>query len=79
MERANVLGINPFDILLKFAAGDYEGLGYDQNCISPDLRMSAASQAAKYLYPQLKAIDMKVESDVDRPLEDLSDEELDKL
>lgn len=69
---AEKLGINPFEILLRFAAGDWEGLGYDSPTITqvaahgqvievpviePDTRRKAASDAAPYLHPKLKNIE----------------------
>lgn len=72
-EMADELGCNPFRILLMFANDDWEGLGYPEptttkvtkdgttveiDRISPDLRAHAAKEAAKYLYPQRKAVEM---------------------
>ena len=69
---AEKLGINPLEILLRFAAGDWEGLGYDQPfltevtangmavevpVIEPDTRRKAAADCAPYLFPRLKNIE----------------------
>lgn len=67
-EKAEAMGIDPREILLKFAAGDWNGLGYDSKTkingmgieepiISPELREKAAEAATKYIDPQLKAIE----------------------
>lgn len=73
LDKAKAYGCDPFDVLLKFAAGDWEGLGYDNECyqaekpdgsiklgytITPDMRLRASSEASKYLYPQRKAIEL---------------------
>ena len=51
------LNIEPFEVLLLFAAGDNEGLNLPPNTISPGMRLKAASEACKYLYPQLRSVD----------------------
>lgn len=69
-DLADQLGVDPFQILLHFAAGDYEALGYvrpdafdDPNDLSksvnitPEVRLKAASEAASYLYPKRKALE----------------------
>lgn len=70
-DLAEQLGVNPFQILLHFAAGDWQALGYPdatvtkvtqngvftEDRISPELRSSSAREACKYLYPQLKAVE----------------------
>jgi len=75
---ADRLGIDPFEILLKFAAGDWKGLGYKsptttritekgsvitEDIISPELKSTSAGKAIEFLYPKRKAIDHQVESD----------------
>lgn len=72
-QKAKELGIDPFEILLRFAAGDWEGLGYDNECyisenaggstkigytIPPELRSKAAAEASQYLYPKKKALEI---------------------
>lgn len=66
------LGIDPFIILLHFAANNWEVLGYkseygvkysvsgdpyDVPTIEPELRVSAAKEACKYIIPQLKSVE----------------------
>lgn len=75
-EKTIVLDVNPFEILLLFAKGDWESLGYqsatkvlysksgdpyEMDIITPDHRLKAASEAAQYLYPKLKAISGEIE------------------
>lgn len=62
---------DPFEVLLMFAKGDYQGLGYEKErtvsvsefgevrelTISPELRQKSAKDACKFLEPELKAID----------------------
>ena len=65
-ELANRLNIDPLEVLLKFASGDWKGLGYDNEVyhsesatgetklgyvITPNMRMNAADKACKFLYP----------------------------
>ena len=71
-QLADKLGVNPFEILCRFAVGDAKGLGYssdiilkhnqkgetiEQPLIAPELRVKAAAEAAQYLYPKRKAIE----------------------
>jgi hypothetical protein len=70
-DLADKLGVNPFEILLHFAKGNWEALGYEgptvtkvtqggvvvEDRISPELRSSSAREACKYLFPQLKAVE----------------------
>jgi hypothetical protein len=71
-EKAKELGCDPFEILCRFALGDWEGLGYksefiftptqkgevvEKPLIPPELRSKAAAEAAQYLYPKRKAIE----------------------
>ena len=71
-EKARELGCDPFEILCRFALGDWQGLGYDKgityqstnkgdlierHIIPPELRSKAAAEAAQYLYPKRKAIE----------------------
>lgn len=69
---ARETGCDPFKILCLFANGDWEALGYDSSVyikegkegsttigytITPEARVNAAKEAAKYLYSQKKAIE----------------------
>jgi len=71
-EIADRIGVNPFEVMCMFAAKDWKGLGYSSEYetkvtkdggtleverIGPDLRIHAAKEAAKYLYPQRKAVE----------------------
>lgn len=64
-ERAKELGVDPFEILLRFAAGDWKSLGYafaedpqsGKHTIDPSVRSKAASEACQYLYPKKKSIE----------------------
>lgn len=68
-ELARSMGIDPLEILLHFAAGNWESLGYkqghkltqfgEQDIISAETRMSAAREAVKYVYPALKSMEHK--------------------
>lgn len=74
MDKAAELGVNPFEILLLFAKGDYEALGYEKYqfkrfgenvveelTISPDLRAKCAEKACEYLYSKRKAIEIETD------------------
>lgn len=77
---AQRLDCNPFEILIHFAKGDYEALGYsqyqtktskdgttfDELTISPDARLKAAEKACEYLYPKRKAVEISTEDDEGR-------------
>lgn len=69
MEIAEKMAMDPLEVLMMFAAGDWEGLGYDNSVyhmerpdgsikmgyvISPELRMNAAKEAAQYIYAKKK-------------------------
>lgn len=80
---AERLGVNPFEVLCRFAGDDWEGLGIEpirksmpskpdevegQNDIflSPipmEVRMHAAKEACKYLYPQRKAVTLSTDEE----------------
>lgn len=77
-EKARELGVDPFEILLRFAAGDWEGLGYDAEIyhqekpdgsvrmgyvITPNMRLTAAGEACQYIYPKRKAVELKGNDD----------------
>lgn len=76
LEKAQKLNIDPLEILLCFAAGDWKSLGYEsektivrskdveneQYVIEPSTRMRAAAEACQYLYPKLKSIDNRISS-----------------
>lgn len=63
------VSIDPLEVLFKLAAGDWKGLGYDNECffhekpdgvvkmgytISIETRLVAAKEASQYLYPKKK-------------------------
>lgn len=76
---AERLRVNPFEVLCMFAGNDYKSLGYepekhtkmigDQELVtysSPipmDVRMHAAKEACKYLYPQRKAVTLSTDEE----------------
>lgn len=69
--KALELGIDPFEVLLLFAKGDWKALGYpsefdkkvsqgkeyQERVIDPSDRVNAAKEACKYIHPQLKAVE----------------------
>lgn len=91
-EKAAALGVDPFEILLLFAKGDWEALGYDEEfierhgkdftnyeyVIDPAVRAKCATEATQYLEPKRKAIELSGPNGGPIELrEALTDEELD--
>ncbi len=66
IEKAEELGVDPFEVLLMIAKGDCEGLGIKTGGISLSERLKAAAEAAQYLFPKLRGVehtgDLKVTS-----------------
>lgn len=72
-ERSRALGVDPFEIMLLFAKGDWRALKFPSEIretraidgrivkgteyITPAMRLSAATDACKYLYAQKKAVE----------------------
>lgn len=57
---AEKMGVDPFEILLHIANGNYIALGFKETeaCrLTLDHRLLAAKEAVKYLRPQLRAIE----------------------
>lgn len=67
------LGINPFEILLHYASGNWKELGFNEEyetrpsrgggsyqilTIDPAVRVKAAAHACEYLYPKRKSIEV---------------------
>ena len=69
---AEAKGCDPLEILIDIAKGDWASLGYESESIKKvnlgieykeavitlDNRMNAANEAAKYIYPQLKSMEL---------------------
>jgi len=68
---ADRLGIDPLEVLLRFAKGDWKGLGYDSEVyhletesgavkeafvITPNMRLTAAKEAVKYLHAAKQSV-----------------------
>lgn len=89
---ASQFKLDPFQILLMFANGDWQGLGYDSEVyvmenasgatkigytISPEMRLVAAKEAAQYLYSKKKS---EIElPEVEEPIDVYSIDEKKKL
>lgn len=76
IEKTSELGIDPFEILLRFAAEDWKGLGYDSRTttsftsagiefeefvIKPELRGKCAAEACQYIHAKRKAIEQTID------------------
>lgn len=57
-ELADLLGINPAEILLRFASGDAKALGLKS--IAVPVRAKAAADAAKYIHAQKHQSDLNI-------------------
>ena len=73
--KAEELGIDPFEILLLFAANKWQALGYespsktmhtaegneyDVPVISPELRVNAAKDATNYILAKKKSLEFEI-------------------
>lgn len=76
-ELAQQMGVDPLEILLLFASEDWEALGYEEAfevrylkdgsqrnmpVIPPQMRLDAAKEATKYIYPTQKAVEFTGEN-----------------
>lgn len=74
-QKAQELDVDPFEILLYFAKGDWKSLGYksatktmytntgepyEVEIITPEHRIKAAAESAQYLYPKRKAMEAQL-------------------
>lgn len=78
------VGCDPFEVLIKFAAGDWKGLNYpsetqtiegdgwqrEEYYITPQMRVHAAKEACTYLHPKRKAIEHS--NDPENPINGLN-------
>lgn len=84
-EIAERMGFCAIESLIHWARGDWKALGYESGTvtrsaesgetfevdrISPELRQKSVNDAAKYLYPTLKATEHSINNDVMKTVED---------
>jgi hypothetical protein len=81
-DKAAELGVDPFEILLLFAKGDWKALGYEEFqersspdgsmyrvlTIEPDTRARYAAKACEFLYPKRKALDVSIDDETKKGL-----------
>lgn len=82
---ADKVQVDPLEVIMRFAAGDWAGLGYKEEhyfyetnsgaikmefVITPEMRLSAAKDAATYLYARKKEADIEEEDAIDITPED---------
>lgn len=67
-ELADALGINPYEVLLRFASGDAPGLGLKK--VDAGLRAKAAAEATKYLHAQRRSLDIGAKEPIRVVIED---------
>ncbi len=73
MEKVAELGVDPFEILLHYASGNWKALGhpkptqtrytmtgepYEIPIITEDMRIQSAKEAAQYIHPKRKAVEV---------------------
>jgi hypothetical protein len=78
LDKARELNVDPFEILLHFAAGNHKALGMEEtritgmtasgnaiwtDSIPSEQRVKAAEAAAQYMLPKLKSVDVSVTDD----------------
>lgn len=64
-DKCKQLGVDPLDVLLMFAKGDWAALGYaSEDVISAELRQKSAADAAKYIHAQRKAVEHNIPPEV---------------
>lgn len=78
-EIAIKIGVDPFEILMKIAAGDWKGLGYTSEVyftekpdgavkmgytITPEMRLQAAKEATQYIYSKRREDDSEEPIDI---------------
>jgi hypothetical protein len=88
-ELARKVGVNPLEVLLRMAAGDWQGLGYEAEMyfiekpdgavkagyvISPQMRLDAAGQATRYFYSPKQAVEVSGELGLKIIVEDYTSE-----
>lgn len=76
LEIVQRTGCEPAEVLAHFCNGDYKALGYEAEhyfseksdgsvklnyVIAPEMRLHAAKELCKYLYPQRKAMEVSTE------------------
>jgi hypothetical protein len=78
LNKAEELGVDPFEILLFYAKRDWEALGFEspeiekagkdgqvfyEDRITAKMQMDAASEACQYLFPKRKAVEHDIKGD----------------
>lgn len=67
-ELADRLGINPYEVLLRYAAGDAKALGLKS--VESGVRAKAAAEATKYLHSQRRSMDIGIKEPIRVIIED---------
>lgn len=61
-DTAERIGVDIFEVLCLFAKGDHKALGL-KDPLTPDTRLHAVKEAAKYLYSQRRAVELSNSED----------------
>jgi len=59
-QLAAEMGVDPLQIILWFAQGNYEALKMQVHDITPEMRLKAAAEGCQYTRPKLKSIETKM-------------------
>lgn len=57
-ELAEKIGVDPLEVLMRFAKGDFSGYDFDPEEITPLVIITAAKEATKYIYATQKAVEI---------------------
>jgi len=78
LEKAELLGVDPFEVLLLYAKRDWVSLGYDSATvtkvlkdggtieverISSEKQIECAKEVCQYLYPKRKAVEISTDQE----------------
>lgn len=82
LDKANELGVDPFEVVLFYAKRDWKALGFssetitrcakggetfEEDRITAKMQLDAATDACQYLYPKRKAVELS--SDPENPID----------
>lgn len=58
--KADELGVDPFELLLRFASGKLEGVLEEEDIkrVTPGMRLAAIMEATQYLHPKRKSTEI---------------------
>lgn len=76
IDKANSLGVDPFQVLLLYVKRDWKALGFpsefytyegqpdkDRPIITPEKQIECAKDVCQYLYPKRKAVELSTDQE----------------